>query len=501
MTTIHGQPSPDGVCSLLDTDLYKLTMLQAVRKHFPDSPVSFRFTNRGAATMPFNRTAFTKIQEQVRLLAHLQLSDDEAAYLKTECPYLRPDFVQWLHDDFRLRPEEQVQLRFVPDSSVTQDRDDGEEWGQLEVEAHGTWAETILYEVPLMAIISEVYFRTIDTQWDMTAQTTLAAEKAQRLVSAGCVFSDFGTRRRRSFATHDAVIQGLIDGAHRATEQDSSSSPGKLLGTSNVFFAKKYGLTPIGTMAHEWFMGCGAALGYPRAAKQGHFNTSLRALQLWDELYSPPPHGSFTPSSPAHDLTVALTDTYSSAVFWDEFLYGDAPAPTTISAEYELPAGVLAARQAGLEIVRRWRAIRQDSGDSKEYARQAIRRYREAGVDPSTKTIIYSDGLNVDKCIDLAQFSKELGIGAGFGVGTFFTNDFLRSPSAPDAAADPKAPIPAERTRPANEQAKSKALNIVIKLSSFNGRPTVKISDELSKNTGAKEEVAAVKARFGLTTA
>ncbi|KAK0554592.1 nicotinate phosphoribosyltransferase [Tilletia horrida] len=480
------------ITSLLDTDLYKLTMLQAVRTHFSHAQATFRFTNRSAASMPFTRAASVLIEHQIRALAYLQLSEDEAAFLRSKCPYFTPDFLSWLQHEFRLRPETQVQVRFVPDAALGSK--DGQEWGQLEIETHGTWAETILYEVPLMAIISEVYFQTIDTQWDLTAQSTLAAEKAYRLVSAGCVFSDFGTRRRRSLATHRAVIKGLLAGCRRA--QDEGKATGKMLGTSNVLLAKEHGLTPIGTMAHEWFMGVGAALGYPRAAAEegSGFNTSLRALQLWDQIYSPPPHGSFTPASPAHDLTIALTDTYSTPVFWDELLHGDAPAPAETAS-----AGVQAAKQAGEEIVRRWKGVRQDSGDSKEYARRAVERYRSAGVDPSTKVIIFSDGLDVNKCIDLAAFAKEIGIGAGFGIGTSLTNDFIRTSGSPDPSADANAPVPPERSLPADQRPqKSKALNMVIKLASIDGKPTVKISDELSKNTGVKEEVVAVKKRFGL---
>ncbi|KAE8239862.1 hypothetical protein A4X13_0g8035, partial [Tilletia indica] len=154
------------ITSLLDTDLYKLTMLQAVRQHFPTSPATFKFTNRSAATMSFSRRAYTQIQDQVSTLGALRLSEDEAQYLRRECPYFAQDFLQWLQNDFRLRPDEQVQLRFVPGDSSKSD-DGQEEYGQIEVEVRGTWEEIILYEVPLMAIISEVYFRTVDTLWDM----------------------------------------------------------------------------------------------------------------------------------------------------------------------------------------------------------------------------------------------------------------------------------------------------------------------------------------------
>ncbi|KAK0545179.1 nicotinate phosphoribosyltransferase [Tilletia horrida] len=491
-----GQNAPI-ITSLLDTDLYKLTMLQAVRAHFPTALVSFKFTNRSASSMSFTHAAFVDIQEQIARLAHLRLSSEEALYLKQNCPYFTQHFLHWLQHDFSFRPQEQVKLTFVPS-------DDDQGRGQISLETHGSWADTILYEVPLMAIISEVYFRTVDTHWDLRSQSSLAAHKAHRLIAAGCVFSDFGTRRRRSFATHKAVIQGLIAGSAQATQGPApAGQPGKLLGTSNVLLAKIFGLTPIGTMAHEWFMGIGAALGYPHASQAG-LNTHLRALQLWDDIYAPPPHGHFTPTSPAHDLTVALTDTFSTAVFWDELLLGDAPGSDLAASASSSSPSLAAAREAGLEIVKRWRAIRQDSGDSKAYAREAVRRYKSAGIDPKTKTIIFSDGLDVDKCIDLLKYSQEIGIGAGFGVGTSFTNDFMRLPNSetPNPHADPNAPLSSENPeaepRPHAGTQKSKALNMVIKLGSIDGKPTVKISDELSKNTGVKEEVVAVKARFGL---
>ncbi|CAD6921419.1 unnamed protein product [Tilletia controversa] len=505
MTLSTGNHAPI-IRSLLDTDLYKLTMLQAVRTHFPRSPATFTFTNRSAATMSFTAHAFSLIQHHISALASLTLTDDEAHYLSSQCPYLSQDFITWLQHDFRFTPHEQVHLRFIPNNN---NADHGER-GQIELATTGTWADTILYEVPLMAIISQVYFTTVDTEWDMTAQSTLASEKAYRLVKAGCVFSDFGTRRRRSFETHHAVLRGLIAGCARAQAEASAQGEGEgerprgnLLGTSNVLLAKTFGLTPIGTMAHEWFMGVGASLGYPHAAQGNddggaNTNTSLRALQLWDQVYAPPPHGNFTPTSPAHDLTVALTDTFSTSVFWDELLKGDAPPPSSGNA------GIRAAKEAGREILHRWRALRQDSGDSKLYAQNAVERYRSAGVDPSTKVIIFSDGLDVEKCIDLAKFSKEIGIGAGFGIGTSLTNDFLHSPRSSTTtgagAGDPDAPVPPSRSDPEQQQQqqKSKALNMVIKLSSIDGKPTVKISDELGKNTGDKAEVRAVKRRFGL---
>lgn len=130
------------------------------------------------------------------------------------------------------------------------------------------------------------------------------------------------------------------------------------------------------------------------AALEGYDYANLRALQYWESIYCPP---AFQPQSPADDLTVALTDTFSSKVFFKDLL--------------ETPEG--------REIGKRWRGLRQDSGDSKVFARKAIEVYKSLGIDPKKKVVIYSDGLHVEKCIELAQFSKEVGIGAGFGESSF----------------------------------------------------------------------------------
>lgn len=211
----------------------------------------------------------------------------------------------------------------------------------------------------------------------------LARQKAGRLVGAGIRFSEFGSRRRRSYDSHKYCIQGLLAGEKDVLESaDPPQTPGKLLGTSNVHFAQIFDLVPIGTLAHEWTMAI--------AALQGYDHANLRGLYYWDQVYA---SAGFTPSSPMYDFTIALTDTFSTNVFFDDLLSND----------------------TGKEIARRWRGLRQDSGDSKLFARKAKQVYKELGVDPKTKVVIYSDGLNVERCIDLAKYSEEIGIGAGFG--------------------------------------------------------------------------------------
>lgn len=436
-STVKDGPETPPIRSILDTDLYKLTMQQAVLRHYPHTRVAYKFTNRSASTMKFTRTAIERIRAHISSLSSLQLTPEERSWLEKTCPYLRSDYLDYL-EKYRFQPQQQVKVEFVPSSTDAE----GVEWGDLSLIVQGVWAEVIFYEVPLMAIVSQVYFSTVDTKWSLERQFEQAKSKAEKLTSNGIRYSEFGTRRRRSYQTHKIVLEGLIAGDSSAC---SSSGNGKLLGTSNVHFAHIYDLVPIGTVAHEWTMAIAALTGYT--------HSNLKALQLWDSLYSPP---DFIPNSPNHDLTIALTDTFSTEVFWSDLL----------------------THPSGIKIAKRWRGLRQDSGDSRAFAQKALSAYKSIGVDPSTKVVIYSDGLNVDRCIDLAQYSKEIGIGAGFGIGTSFTNDF----------------------KVQGTEEKSKALNIVIKLDSVEDRAVVKISDDLTKNTGDPAQVAAVKRRFGIPT-
>lgn len=312
-----------------------------------------------------------------------------------------------------------------------------------------------------MAIISEVYFTCIDTRWNMRGQRALAKGKGRKLVEAGIKYSEFGTRRRRSYAIHRMVLEGLLQGEKEALESastgsSSSSSLGKLTGTSNVHFAHVFGLNPVGTVAHEWTMGI--------AAQEGYKGANLKSLEMWDDIYSPP---NFIATTPAHDLTIALTDTFSTRVFWDELLVSN----------------------SGRDIAKRWRGLRQDSGDSKLFAKRAKKIYEQLEVDPNSKVIIYSDALDVKKCIDLAEFSKQLGIGAAFGVGTHLTNDFAQTKEEGGIEGN----VDDDSSADSSHGTPSKALNMVIKLHSINGRSAVKISDELTKNTGDKDEIEACK--------
>ncbi|KAI0027403.1 nicotinate phosphoribosyltransferase [Vararia minispora EC-137] len=406
-------------CSILDTDLYKFTMQQAVLKHFSHVQASYRFTNRDKARS-FSRACFDRLKASVAHFSDLVLAPAERAWLARACSYFTPTYLDFL-SSYRFDPA-QVHIAFIP-------RADSADEGDIEIDVTGPWVETILWEVPLMATLSEIFFLTDDMDWDMAGQDDLAFAKAERLLAHGCIVSEFGTRRRRSYAVQDVVVSQMKR-AHSA----QSAGRGKLAGTSNAYLAYRHDLTPIGTIAHEWFMGVAALTGYEGA--------NGRAMDLWEAVYP-------------DVLLIALTDTFSTKAFFDDFA-------------------------KDVERARRWRGLRQDSGDPHAFAPAAKAVYDALGIDSREKTIIYSDALDVDKALELQAQCSALGFNASFGIGTFLTNDFCK---VSDSAQ------------------KSKALNIVIKVAEVDGRPCVKISDDLLKNTGDAETVDKVKDMYGLPKA
>ncbi|KAL4066783.1 Quinolinate phosphoribosyl transferase [Scleroderma yunnanense] len=404
--------------SLLDTDLYKFTMQQAVRQHFPDAEGVYRFIHRDKDVF-FSRACVEAFERSLIGFKDVSLTSGEKAWLATKCPYLKSDYLDYL-ERYRFKPD-QVSIKFMPVS------DDGQ-YGNIEIEAKGLWMDTILWEVPMMACLSELYFRIDRKDWTYHRQEEIAQQKAEALLQAGCTFSEFGTRRRRSYHTQDLVISSIL----KATAK--LPGKGKVVGTSNVHFAKKYNLTPVGTIAHEWFMGI--------AAMEGYDNANTRALQLWEQTYP-------------NVLLTALTDTFSTQVFFKEFTQDRDRAC-------------------------RWPSLRQDSGDPLAFAPAAKAMYESIGIDWRTKSIVYSDALTLDKALALKKQCDDLGFICSFGIGTFLTNDF--------------------QTKSSGYKEKSRALNMVIKLKSINGKPCVKISDDLEKNTGDPATIEYVKRKYGLAT-
>lgn len=369
--------------SLLDNDFYKITMQNAVVKLFPQEQVRYRFINRGRHEFP---AGFGEALRQcVDAMANLALTKEEKKFLQTTCPYLALPYIDFL-EGYRYDPAE---------VHIHQDGTD------LEVTVEGLWYRTILWEVPLLYLISELHYELNHLERDTNAEVvanTLA--KARKLEDLKVNFAEFGTRRRHSYKVQDLVVESLV-----------KSHSHHFIGTSNVHFAMKYGVKPIGTHAHEWFMFHGAEYGFKAA--------NALALEHWVDVYR-------------GDLGVALTDTYTSDVFFQQF---------------------------DKKFAKLFDGVRHDSGDPLAFADRTIAHYRENGINPLYKYIIFSDGLNLEKVEEITQYCRGK-IGISFGIGTNLTNDVGLKP-----------------------------MNIVMKLVAVKSIsnewiPTVKLSDERGKYTG-----------------
>ncbi|MCJ1322353.1 nicotinate phosphoribosyltransferase [Xylographa vitiligo] len=428
------QSRPEGVLSVLDTDLYKLTMQCAVLQFFPKTHVTYKFTNR-TPDMRLSHEAFLWVQSQVEKLNDLFLSSEEHDWLKSKCPYLKPEYLGFLHQ-FRFKPSQHVKLQYVAVS---------ETHGDISLLVEGLWVDTILYEIPLLALVSEAYFKFCDRDWSYEGQEKNAYGKGIKLLRGGCVFSEFGTRRRRDTETQHRVIQGL-----KRAAQECQGCSGKLTGTSNVYFAKQYDLQPVGTMAHEWFMGI--------AASENDYEDATRTgLRNWTKCFG------------KGVLAVALTDTFGTPAFLK--IFGQLISEELINHDASNSDSDTQKAPTYAEI---FTGVRQDSGDPLDYI-NTMRKFYETMNLPNGRTIVFSDSLNVEKCIEYKSKAEQGGFKPTFGIGTFLTNDFKSLSSG----------------------AKSVPLNIVIKLSSAEGRPAVKLSDDLGKNTGDQEEVEKAKKQLG----
>lgn len=363
------------VYSLLDNDFYKLTMAQCVFHNFPNVSVEYDLSIRSKDIdlRPFKE----EIEREIIQLDSLMLHPTEYNYLRS-IRFLSKDFVDWFKL-FKFNTTEHIVLT--------------EEDNNLKLTIKGNWLDTIFYEVPLLAIISEVY-HSRNGKCGLAVCTENLTEKIEKIKAIGDTFkfAEFGTRRRNSFMMQDHVLNVLV-----------SEVPNNIVGTSNVYFSMKYDIKPIGTIAHEMIQ-CSQVL-FPLKSHQRDI------MDVWNKEFD-------------GDVGIMLSDTLTTDVFLRDFTY---------------------------KFAKSFDGIRQDSGDPFEVGYKIINHYKGYNIDPKTKSIIFSDSLDIPKAIELYKEFKDK-TKVSFGIGTNLTNDCGDMP-----------------------------ISIVIKVQECDGFPVAKISDTPAK--------------------
>lgn len=378
------------ITSLLDNDLYKFTMLQAMLHQFPQTHGVYRFRCRNNADTVYPLADIKEqLEKQLDSLCELRFLEDELEYLRS-LRFMRSDFVDYL-ELFKLK------RRFIKVSTDSKNR--------LSIDIEGPMIQAMFFEVFVLSIVNELYFRALSNESVIEEGQRRLDEKVAALRHYAAqqandgrdtppfIVADFGTRRRFSKAWQAHVVETLY-----------KAQPNIVSGTSNVYLAKKLGMTPIGTMAHE-FMQAFQALDVRLRDSQ------KAALEAWVHEYR-------------GDLGIALTD----VVGMDAFL-----------------------RDFDLYFAKLFDGLRHDSGDPYVWGDKAIAHYKKLKIDPKTKILTFSDGLNLEKAWELHQYFQGR-IRTSFGIGTNLTNDMGITP-----------------------------INIVLKLVECNGQPVAKLSDSPGK--------------------
>ncbi len=359
----------------LDNDLYKFTMQQAVLHNYPDAWVKFKYQCRNPKELAnvdigvFNG----KVIDKIGKFCETRFQDNELHYL-SNIPFMKPDYVDFL-DDFTFK------RKYVH----CKNRSSG-----LEINIEGPWVQTILFEVPILAIVSETYAEMRTESFKGIMYGLNEIEKHVPLINF--LFAEFGTRRRASKAFQYLMIEKLLKVA-----------PDNLIGTSNVEMAKKFGIKYIGTMAHEWLQAHQALVRVSDSQKA--------ALETWAKEYR-------------GDLGIALSDVVGMDAFLNDF------------DKY---------------FAKLFDGCRHDSGDPLIWGEKLIKHYESMGINPMTKSAVFSDGLTFESAKDIQDHFEGV-INVSFGIGTFLSNNWGFTP-----------------------------LQVVLKMIECNGKSVAKISDSPGK--------------------
>lgn len=327
--------------SILDTDLYKFSVSWAYMKLYPEAEMEFTFMDRGKEV--YSEEFMKELEIKLGGLSILRLTDDEFEWAVKKLKYIPECYWEWLRG-FRFNPK-------LIKSWL-------DEEGHLHITVKDKPYRSTLYEVPILSIVSELRNKFFGYNANSETMLRILEDKINFANQEQLYFSEFGTRRRYSANTHEDIVKTLKE-----------KCPIYCTGTSNVYFAYKYNMTPQGTFPHEWIMFHAAIGGYKKA--------NQRALEAWQSVY----HGN---------LGIALIDTYTTKVFLSEF---------------------------SMELALLFRGVRQDSGDEIEIGNMVIDRYIEHGIDPREKTIVFSNALDFKKYARIKRyFNGQIKVRAGIGT-------------------------------------------------------------------------------------
>ena len=343
------------ITSLLETDAYKFSMGQAIYHHFSDYKTTWSFKCRNQ-NVHFTPEMVEEIKRQIKMYCNLRFTDEELDYL---------DRIKWIKgsycDFLRLWEPRYEDFTFGTDAPCG-----------LTIETKGTWLNTSMYEIPTLAIVNEVYFRMAYDYYELLDSFRARLdEKVEKLISGEYnlgTFSEFGLRRRLSGEAQELAVRKL---------KEHSFPDSTFVGTSNVFLAKKYGIKPIGTMAHEWIMCVGQG-----NHKHNPAYSNWYALDAWVKEY-----GVLNGT--------ALTDAITTDCFLEDF---------------QLTYATL------------FSGVRHDSGDPYVWGDKMVKHYDSLGIAPKTKTLLFSDSLNFEKANQIREYFKDKA-SVAFGIGTYIAND------------------------------------------------------------------------------
>lgn len=379
--------------SLLENDMYKFSMGQCIYHQFSDYKTTWTFRCRNS-DIKFTSEMVDEIIDQIKHYCTLRFTEDELEYLD-KIPWIKGSYIDFLRI-WRPRYED-FDIQFDPHSIINP--------CGLSIQTKGTWLNTSMYEIPVLSIVNEVYFRM---KFDYASlfssfKKRLEAKVEILMKNEFCLstFSEFGLRRRLSGEAQDFLIREL-----HTLDQDRAYMDSDFVGTSNVYLAKKHHVKPVGTMAHELIMCIGQGNRKHNAAYSNWY-----ALNAWVREY-----GVLN--------GIALTDTITTDIFLKDFQ---------------------------LTFATLFSGVRHDSGDPIEWGNNMINHYKSLGIDPTTKTLLFSDSLDFEKADKIYKYFKNKAKIA-FGIGTYLSNDTCIDP-----------------------------LNIVMKVTKCNGQDVAKISDTLGK--------------------